>query len=354
MDITQNNKYQDVVALFLCYEPSDVLLSLCEELSSHGLQILMVNDGSNEKYNDIFNRAKKYGEVIGYKDNVGKGYAIRYGIAYLLAAHKEHYKYVITVDADGQHKISDVLRVADELIKHDEIVLGMRKFDHKVPFRSKLGNDMSKFTQTLVTGKYLKDNQCGLRGFVLANCQWLFSISGNRYEYEMDVISYICLHDLKYREVKIEAVYENGNPTSHFKPFSDTCRIQGAILLKGLVSVFAFLIQFILTGVFYPLFQPIVDAIPMEVSLWVATGISFIVGATFNSVIYHPRHKLFLVGKAFLLDITEMIFMTLFLELFVRYLSWNIYLAFFVSFLIAIWPSFLCLKATSWIRRKAK
>lgn len=346
----RNNKYQSVTALFLSYEPDKILIDLCKELYNLGFNVLVVNDGSSDKYNSIFEEASHFAEIIGYAQNEGKGYAIKYGISHLIAMHKEM-KYVITVDGDGQHKISDVIRVADELILHNEIVLGVRKFDKKIPLRSKVGNDMSKFSQTLVTGKYLKDNQCGLRGFVLKDSQWLLSISGKRYEYEMDVISYICLRDLTYREISIEAIYENGNPTSHFRPFADTCQIQSVIFLKGLVSVVAFILQFVLTGIFlFYVFNH--SSMAMELSLWCSTGISFVFGSVLNSIIYRPRRKMYLVAKSFLLDITEMIFVTALLELFYRCIGLNIYLAFFISICIAIFPTYLCLKIFNMISWK--
>ena len=350
------NHYREITILFLAYEPIHALVDLAKKLSKIGFDILIVNDGSSEKFRPIFNEAKLYSSLIEYPKNEGKGYAIKYGVSYLLTSKKEC-RFFITADADGQHAVSDIVRVADELLVHNEIVLGMRTFNRNIPARSRFGNEMSKFAQTLITGKYLQDNQCGLRGFPIREGQWLLEEFGNRYEYEMNVISRICLHDMKYISLPIQTIYESGNLTSHFRPMRDTYRIQGTIIAKGFISILAMILQFVFTGLLYDfLFKGMSDIYaPMELSLLCATGVSFLFSAIFNTIAYKPRRKLYLIGKALLIDIIEMILVMAFLELFSRFLNWNIYLAFLLSFVLSIFPTFLFLKGfnkTFWKKKK--
>ncbi len=339
------NKYRQITIMFLSYEPSHTLVDLSKELHDIGFSILIVNDGSSAQFDHIFEEAQQFATVIGYKKNEGKGYAIKYGISYLIASVKDC-QYFITADADGQHLIKDIIRVADSLQEKNEIVLGVRTFDRPVPARSRFGNDMSKFTQTLITGKYLKDNQCGLRGFPMEDAQWLLGEFGNRYEYEMNVVSHICMHDMKFVSLPIQTVYESGNPTSHFRPMLDTYRIQGCIAMKGLASIFAFIVQCVLVGIFYYLvFAPIANIqIPMELSLFLSTGAAILFSSLINSIIFHPRRKLYQFFKALLLDVTEMIFVIGFMEIFFRVLGLNLYLALVISLFLSIYPTFFVVK----------
>ncbi len=56
---------------------------------------------------------------------------------------------IVTLDADGQHTISDALRVCERAEeKPGTLVLGSRKLDHDVPLRSKIGNTITRHPPT--------------------------------------------------------------------------------------------------------------------------------------------------------------------------------------------------------------
>ena len=59
--------------------------------------------------------------------------------------HMPEEKGLITIDADGQHLVKDVIRVAEALQTHpDALVTGSRRFTGKVPFRSRAGNTITR------------------------------------------------------------------------------------------------------------------------------------------------------------------------------------------------------------------
>jgi hypothetical protein len=53
----------------------------------------------------------------------------------------------------------------------------------------------------------------------------MLSISGERYEYEMNQLLYYGKRRLKIIEVPIVTVYEKGNRSSHFDTIKDSWRI---------------------------------------------------------------------------------------------------------------------------------
>ena len=57
--------------------------------------VLIINDGSNEKYDPIFKAASKYAQLEGYKINRGKGSAMKYGYSIIQEDYPEA-KYIIT------------------------------------------------------------------------------------------------------------------------------------------------------------------------------------------------------------------------------------------------------------------
>ena len=177
--------------------PEKTLINLSRGLSLEGFKILVVDDGSGEQYKDIFEEVKQYATVLSYPKNKGKGEALKYGYKYCLD-NLVDYKYVITVDGDGQHRIDDVVRVYEKINSRNVSVIGVRKFDVKVPIKSKIGNVLSKFNQALVTNRFMQDNQCGLRAFPYSILPDMIKILGSRYEYEMNVLTYLLVKEIPF------------------------------------------------------------------------------------------------------------------------------------------------------------
>lgn len=94
------------IALIPAYQPTQQLLSLLKEAKNNSFQIIIVDDGSDEKSNEIFESASQFGTVLHHTHNKGKGQAIKTGLSYI----REHYPadcIIVTMDADGQHCVMD-------------------------------------------------------------------------------------------------------------------------------------------------------------------------------------------------------------------------------------------------------
>ena len=247
-----NYSRKDTYILIPAYKPDNLMIELLVNLKKEDFDVVVVNDGSGEEYNQVFEEAKKYALVLSQNPNRGKGAALRLGFSYINLNPNNH-NYVITCDADGQHAIKDIIRINDKLHETNNVVFGCRKFDKSVPKRSRNGNFMSRLCRTLVTKDYVGDDQCGLRGFPIDMLYNLVSLQGNHYEYEMNVICTLQIKKIKIEELPIETIYLDGNKSSHFKPSLDTFRIQRTIWLNtlpplvcGLLSI-AMLLVFTLT-----------------------------------------------------------------------------------------------------------
>lgn len=229
------------VILIPAYNPERTLYTLAKRLKELSFEVLIVNDGSSSKYDNIFKKASEYATVIGYTKNHGKGYALKKGIEYI----KNNYKDIlgfITADADGQHSIEDIKKISKALNDNNEIILGTRDLKGNIPLRSKIGNDLSRLVYSLVTGKHLYDNQTGLRAFPMWACDFLLSVKGEKYEYEINVTAEAAHRNFKIVEIPIKTIYDEGNTTSHFRPVTDTIRIQWHLIKSGIF----FLITYIL------------------------------------------------------------------------------------------------------------
>ena len=214
---------QDVI-LIPAYKPDRAMLTLVDELAESGLEILIVNDGSGESFMPLFEQAEAKACVIHHEANRGKGAALKTGIAAIRKLFPEC-SHFITADADGQHSVRDIKRVNDELKGGASFVLTMRRLGKNVPFRSKFGNILSRVVYTLLTQHYLDDNQSGLRGFSIEHADWLLQVSGERYDYEMNMLLFADKQHITFTTMYIDTIYINDNASSHFNPVKDTIRI---------------------------------------------------------------------------------------------------------------------------------
>lgn len=235
-----------VVVLIPAYEPDEQLVTLTRRLAEQDLSVLVVNDGSGEGYGDIF--ARVTGEVITLEKNSGKGAALKAGMEHILRSLPDC-THCITCDADGQHRVEDVLRVRERLLKGEKFVLTVRRRKKGIPLRSRVGNDLSRFVYTLLANRYLSDNQSGLRGFAREHLSWLVKVEKNNYDYEMNTLYYAAKKNIRIDTLPIEAIYIGNNESSHFNPIGDTLKIYRSLFRLALGSILAFGVTELLIGV---------------------------------------------------------------------------------------------------------
>ena len=227
------------VVLIPAYEPDGQLIKIAEGLVREGFTVLTVDDGSGEKYADIFRRVKEYATVVTLEKNSGKGAALKTGMKYIKENMPDCENF-ITCDADGQHKIEDVVRVREKLHTGNKFVLTIRQRNTKIPFRSKIGNNLSRFVYALLTNRYLSDNQSGLRGFASRNIDWMIKVEKNNYDYEMNVLYYAAKMGLKVSTMTIDSIYIGNNESSHFNPIADTFKIYKSLFFLAQGTIWAF------------------------------------------------------------------------------------------------------------------
>lgn len=214
----------DTVVLIPAYQPNEKLIQVLLELAQLNFSLLVVDDGSGSAYDSVFIEAAKYARVVRYPINRGKGGALKQGIRCTKKCFPNA-RYLITADADGQHKPADILRLANYLHENGGFAIGSRAFVGEVPLRSRFGNAVTRTVYHVVSGVRVQDTQTGLRGFDISLCDWLLKIAGERYEYEMNVLMTAARDEVQIGEIAIETVYENDNNGSHFRPVHDSVKI---------------------------------------------------------------------------------------------------------------------------------
>ena len=126
--------------------------------------IIVCDDGSSDMTSDI---VKELGvNLIQHKKNLGYGAAIR---SIFEKAKEIDSDILITFDADGQHRIEDIARVVDPIIKQKmDLVIGSRFLDNEskeMPNYRKVGiKIITKITNLSIKEK-VTDSQSGFRAY---------------------------------------------------------------------------------------------------------------------------------------------------------------------------------------------
>ncbi len=256
------------------YQPDEQLVRLVEQLHAHHFSLLVVDDGSDEKYAPVFRAAEQYAVVI-HPAHQGKGGALKEGFAKVQKVFPGC-RFVITADADGQHRLEDILRVRKQLEEGHDFVLTVRKPKKDVPARSKFGNALSRVVYTVMNGHYFDDNQSGLRGFSVKHIPWLLLVKGNKYDYEMNMLCHADKQNIKITPLPIESIYIDGNKSSHFNPVMDTVRIYRRLFFSVWPSLVAVLLWEVLTLLFTLRFGYEYHFITIPTAVMTAAFISFV------------------------------------------------------------------------------
>ncbi|WP_139905972.1 bifunctional glycosyltransferase family 2/GtrA family protein [Clostridium thermarum] len=239
-----------MVILIPAYEPGRKLINLIYDLiNSCEYDIVVVDDGSGEEYKYIFDTVISLGcTVLTHEKNMGKGAALKTGFRYIQQTNEK--TGVVTADCDGQHLPKDIVKIAETIKEHkNSVVLGTRRFAGKVPFRSRFGNSVTRAVFSFASGAKVYDTQTGLRGFSADMLPWLCQISGNRFEYEMNMLLETIPAGYSFYEIDIDTVYLERNKSSHFHPLKDSIKVYLPIIKFSISSILSGIIDFLLLGV---------------------------------------------------------------------------------------------------------
>ena len=108
----------DILAVIPTYNNEKTLARVIGDVRRYCTDVLVVNDGSTDSTADILGTAGV--EAISYAPNRGKGYALRRALRY---AAEHGYRYMLTIDSDGQHYASDIPKFVEEIAKTPDALL---------------------------------------------------------------------------------------------------------------------------------------------------------------------------------------------------------------------------------------
>ena len=138
--------------------------------------------------------------------NLGQGAALQTGIRYALSAGAE---YVVTFDADGQHRVEDIASLLDIRSRTNaEVVLGSRFLGHaeNIPPRRRMVLKAAVVFTRLTSGVKLTDTHNGLRLLTRSAAQQI-RITQNRMAHASQIVEQIHKLGLTVAEAPVSIVY---------------------------------------------------------------------------------------------------------------------------------------------------
>ncbi len=225
--------YQNFSVIIPSYNPDEKLEWVVIDLINLGVEdIIIINDGSKEECIKYFNAVSALPQVtlLVHPENRGKGAALKTAFDFFLK-NRKNMSSCVTADGDAQHSAKDIVACALKAQKEEKIILGVRDFDLTiVPQRSKTGNKITSAIFKIFVGMEISDTQTGLRAFPTKFVNDMLKVSGERYEYETNMLLAMKDISVPFSELVIDTIYIDENKTSHFHPIRDSWKIYKLIL----------------------------------------------------------------------------------------------------------------------------
>ncbi len=156
---------KEIIIIIPAYNEEKNIESLIRNIRAKvsNVDVLVIDDGSADRTA----RAAEKGGAIALRlpFNMGYGAALQTGFKYAL---NKRYRYVVQMDADGQHDPDSVEILLNEIRKEEsDVVIGSRylggKDSYKIPLVRKLGMRLFAKIASVITGQPVTDPTSGFQ-----------------------------------------------------------------------------------------------------------------------------------------------------------------------------------------------
>jgi len=195
---------QNVFVVIAAYNEGPAIESVVGEVTALYPNVVVVDDGSSD---DTFAGARKCRvHVLRHLINRGQGAALQTGIDYAL---KRGARYVVTFDADGQHRVEDVGATVSPIYRGEyDICLGSRFLGRAVdmPMKRRLALRAAVLFTRIVSRVKVTDTHNGLRAFSRRAAERI-NLTLDRMAHASEIIDSVRQSGLPYCEVPVQVRY---------------------------------------------------------------------------------------------------------------------------------------------------
>jgi glycosyltransferase involved in cell wall biosynthesis len=191
------------------------------DLVRHRHAVLVVDDGSHDETGAKACAAGA--KVVTHPVNFGQGAALQTGIRFALASGAE---YIVTFDADGQHRAADIAALIGALkTQHADFALGSRFLGHApaMPAARRLVLKFATWFTRVTTGLKVTDTHNGLRAMTRRGAGRI-ALRQNRMAHASELLHQIARSGLGYAEVPV-TIHYSAYSLAKGQKLSDALRI---------------------------------------------------------------------------------------------------------------------------------
>ena len=193
-----------IFVVIAAYNESEAIEQVVREIRRVYPQVVVVDDGSTDDTFDVATRCAPY--VLRHIVNRGQGAALQTGLEFALARGAA---IIVTFDADGQHRVADILSLITPILDGTcEITLGSRFLGgaQNIPTSRRLMLRCAVLFTRLVSRVKVTDTHNGLRAFSRRAAERIH-ITLDRMAHASELIDQVRESRLPFREVPVEIRY---------------------------------------------------------------------------------------------------------------------------------------------------
>ena len=188
----EEKKFPNTIGKFISY---------AEILRNKGIstEIIVVNDGSTDKTEEIISRYKNEITIVSYATNKGKGFALKTGVA------KADADWIYIADADLSTPIEEIEKFLAKKDDYDCIIGSRAREGSEVnvtfvrKFLGRFGNALVR----IILGLKFKDTQCGFKLFNSKAKKYFLLCKNNRWGYDFEFLYLLNRNNLKVYELPV-------------------------------------------------------------------------------------------------------------------------------------------------------
>lgn len=195
----------DVWVVIPLFNEVTVIESVIHDLHREFTNVLCIDDGSTDGSADAARRAGA--KILQHPVNLGQGAALQTGFEYVLT--QPGARYVVTFDADGQHRVEDAVAMTDLARSNDlAIVFGSRFLDKRTKpgILKRVILKTAVWVTNMTTGLKLTDAHNGLR-VIRTDALSRIGLVQDRMAHATEIVLKLGRTKLPWREYPVELLY---------------------------------------------------------------------------------------------------------------------------------------------------
>ncbi len=153
--------FSDTLVAILAYNEQKKIADVLTEVTKKFSNILVVDNNSEDK---TINEAKKFKIfIVKHKYNLGKSESMKTALEF---AKIKKFKFLAFMDADGQHKTDDLIKICKKIREeNNQLIIGYRENLRNLNLTKRIGTLILQKLFFILFKKKVYDIQSGLRVF---------------------------------------------------------------------------------------------------------------------------------------------------------------------------------------------